>query len=216
MKYLFPSFSSQIEYKATLLRDDVIEANFYSGTLANSYGMDVLDLHFHFRPSLQHRTNDGVHWNALAHRWITRLLLKHIAQAWGVGLPLEDNKVVSGKCIPVLCFRNRVRVKASCVHVVVLDPSQSCLCRRWFISALVFPVQIRDNLKEVAKTGRGRNICTRRTDMELLCLSHCSTGSMEVVSLTPLWTEFLFCRFFQFAEEFQMSCRFQLLAIFPH
>lgn len=106
MKYLCPSFSSQIEHKATLLRDDVIEANFYSGTLADSYGMDVLDLHYHFRSSLQHRTSDGVHWNALAHRWITCLLLKHIAQAWGVGLPLEENKVVSGKCILVLRFRN--------------------------------------------------------------------------------------------------------------
>eukprot|EP00066_Takifugu_rubripes_P015638 XP_011604904.1 PREDICTED: PC-esterase domain-containing protein 1A-like isoform X1 [Takifugu rubripes] len=84
----------QIEHKAPLLRDDVIEANFYSATLANSYGMDVLDLHYHFRFSLQHRTNDGVHWNALAHRWITSLLIKHIAEAWGVSLPLEETKPV--------------------------------------------------------------------------------------------------------------------------
>lgn len=96
----------QIEHKAPLLRDDVIEANFYSGTLANSYEMDVLDLHYHFRFSLQHRTNDGVHWNALAHRWLTCLLLKHIAQAWGVTLPLpqaavpvEEKNMVPGKCI---------------------------------------------------------------------------------------------------------------------
>ncbi|XP_073330709.1 PC-esterase domain-containing protein 1A-like isoform X2 [Pagrus major] len=77
----------EIEHKAPQLRNDVIEANFYSGTLADFYGMDVLDLHFQFRFSLQHRTKDGVHWNALAHRRITSLLLQHIAEAWGVIMP---------------------------------------------------------------------------------------------------------------------------------
>lgn len=100
---IYPLFYSQIEHKAPLLRDDVIEANFYSATLANSYGMDVLDLHYHFRFSLQHRTNDGVHWNALAHRWLTSLLIKHIAEAWGVRLPLEETKPVPVK--GVMFFR---------------------------------------------------------------------------------------------------------------
>ncbi|TDG99853.1 hypothetical protein EPR50_G00198360 [Perca flavescens] len=77
----------EIEHKVPQLRYDVIEANFYSGTLADAYGMDVLDLHFQFRFSLHHRTNDGVHWNALAHRKITSLLLQHSAQAWGVTMP---------------------------------------------------------------------------------------------------------------------------------
>ncbi|KAA8582508.1 hypothetical protein FQN60_006179, partial [Etheostoma spectabile] len=61
----------EIEHKVPQLRYDVIEANFYSRTLADAYGMDVLDLHFHFRSSLHHRTFDGVHWNAIAHREIT-------------------------------------------------------------------------------------------------------------------------------------------------
>ncbi|XP_026208967.1 PC-esterase domain-containing protein 1A-like isoform X2 [Anabas testudineus] len=74
----------EIEHKSSHLRYDVIEANFYSATLADAYGMDVLDLHFHFRFCLHHRTNDGAHWNALAHRNITTLLLQHIAQAWGI------------------------------------------------------------------------------------------------------------------------------------
>ncbi|KAK5876046.1 hypothetical protein CesoFtcFv8_027054 [Champsocephalus esox] len=77
----------EIEHKASHLRYDVIDANFFSGTLADAYGMDALDLHFHFRFSLQHRTKDGVHWNTLAHRKITSLLLQHVAQAWGVLLP---------------------------------------------------------------------------------------------------------------------------------
>ncbi|XP_030578596.1 PC-esterase domain-containing protein 1A-like isoform X2 [Archocentrus centrarchus] len=77
----------EIEHKAQQLRYDVIEANFYSGTLADAYGMDVLDLHFQFRFSLQHRMKDGIHWNAVAHRKITSLVLQHAAEAWGVILP---------------------------------------------------------------------------------------------------------------------------------
>ncbi|XP_056299281.1 PC-esterase domain-containing protein 1A-like [Pseudoliparis swirei] len=78
----------EIEHRAPQLRYDVIEANFFSGTLAGAYGLDVLDLHFQFRFSLQHRTRDGVHWNAVAHRHITSLLLEHSAEAWGVALPV--------------------------------------------------------------------------------------------------------------------------------
>lgn len=78
--------TTQIEHKAPQLRYDVIEGNFYSGTLADMHGLDVLDLHFQFRFSLHHRTSDGVHWNAIAHRKITSLLLEHAAKAWGVDM----------------------------------------------------------------------------------------------------------------------------------
>ncbi|MCI4377406.1 hypothetical protein PGIGA_G00203080 [Pangasianodon gigas] len=77
----------EIQDMGPTLRYDVIEANFYGAMLADAHGLDVLDLHFLFRFSLQHRMNDGVHWNALAHRQITCLLLAHAAQAWGVELP---------------------------------------------------------------------------------------------------------------------------------
>ncbi|XP_067435941.1 PC-esterase domain-containing protein 1A-like isoform X3 [Thunnus thynnus] len=66
---------------------DIIEANLYSGRLADAYGLDILDLHFHFRLNLQNRMPDGVHWDALAHRRISSLLLQHAADAWGVQLP---------------------------------------------------------------------------------------------------------------------------------
>uniref|UniRef100_A0A3B1IVZ6 Family with sequence similarity 113 n=1 Tax=Astyanax mexicanus TaxID=7994 RepID=A0A3B1IVZ6_ASTMX len=77
----------EIQDMGPTLRFDVIEANFYSAMLANAYGLDVLDLHFMFRFSLHCRMKDGVHWNAVAHRQITCLLLAHAAQAWGVELP---------------------------------------------------------------------------------------------------------------------------------
>nr|XP_033465561.1 PC-esterase domain-containing protein 1A [Epinephelus lanceolatus] len=91
----------EIEHKAPQLRYDVIEGNFYSGTLADLHGMDVLDLHFQFRFSLHHRTKDGIHWNALAHRKITCLLLQHTAEAWGVIMPCSlttvDNTEVTAQ-----------------------------------------------------------------------------------------------------------------------
>jgi len=80
------------------LRFDVIEANYFGATLANSFGFDVLDLHFQFRFSLQHRMTDGVHWNAIAHRKITCLLLEHVAQAWGVELPKLGERCRSSYC----------------------------------------------------------------------------------------------------------------------
>ncbi|XP_044040709.1 PC-esterase domain-containing protein 1A-like isoform X4 [Siniperca chuatsi] len=76
----------EVSHLGPTLRNDIIEANFYSGRLADAYGLDVLDLHFHFRLSLQHRMPDGVHWDALAHRHISSLLLQHAADAWGVDL----------------------------------------------------------------------------------------------------------------------------------
>ncbi|CAO2624875.1 PC-esterase domain-containing protein 1B [Lemmus lemmus] len=72
------------------LREDVMEANFYSSAEAVRRGFDVLDLHFHFRHAGQHRLSDGVHWNERAHRYLSQLLLAHVADAWGVVLPAHN------------------------------------------------------------------------------------------------------------------------------
>ncbi|XP_045577792.1 PC-esterase domain-containing protein 1A isoform X4 [Salmo salar] len=79
-------FVPEIEHRGPTLCYDVIQANFYSSKMAVAYGLDVLDLHFQFRFSLEHRMKDGVHWNSVAHRRITTLLLQHAAEAWGVVL----------------------------------------------------------------------------------------------------------------------------------
>ncbi|KAM9500857.1 PC-esterase domain-containing protein 1A [Clarias gariepinus] len=101
----------EIEHMGPTLRYDVIEANFYGAKLADAYGLDVLDLHFLFRFSLQHRMKDGVHWNAFVHRQITCLLLSHAAQAWGVELPnpvVTDFKIFNfspgGQCPPTFAI----------------------------------------------------------------------------------------------------------------
>ncbi|XP_037378036.1 PC-esterase domain-containing protein 1B-like [Talpa occidentalis] len=72
------------------LREDVMEANFYSSAEASRHGFDVLDLHFHFRHAGQHRQRDGVHWDGRAHRHLSQLLLAHLADAWGVDLPRRE------------------------------------------------------------------------------------------------------------------------------
>ena len=36
---------------------------------------------------VEHRSDDGIHWNAKAHRWLTNIILTHIAIEWGKGLP---------------------------------------------------------------------------------------------------------------------------------
>ncbi|XP_005406664.1 PREDICTED: PC-esterase domain-containing protein 1B [Chinchilla lanigera] len=74
---------------AVPLKHCVIEANFYSSTKAVSHGFDVLDLHFHFRRAMGGLQTDGVHWNEHTHRQLSCLLLAHVADAWGVELPLR-------------------------------------------------------------------------------------------------------------------------------
>uniref|UniRef100_A0A8D2LYW5 Uncharacterized protein n=1 Tax=Varanus komodoensis TaxID=61221 RepID=A0A8D2LYW5_VARKO len=76
---------SCFRYKST--SQDVIEANFYSATLACCFGFDVLDLHYCLRLLEELHARDGVHWNYWAHRCISKLLLTHVAGAWGVELP---------------------------------------------------------------------------------------------------------------------------------
>ncbi|XP_018424014.1 PREDICTED: PC-esterase domain-containing protein 1A-like [Nanorana parkeri] len=79
------------------LRWDIIEGNFYSATLANLHKMDVMDMHYHFRFDLRARTRDSIHWNQLAHRKYTQILMSHIAQAWGVQAP----ETPIAKCHPI-------------------------------------------------------------------------------------------------------------------
>ncbi|XP_069833210.1 PC-esterase domain-containing protein 1A-like isoform X3 [Dendropsophus ebraccatus] len=69
------------------LRWDIVEANFFSATIAHSHKLDVLDMHHHFLGNLHFRCKDSIHWNQLAHRKYTQILLTHIAESWGVEVP---------------------------------------------------------------------------------------------------------------------------------
>ncbi|XP_059173121.1 PC-esterase domain-containing protein 1B-like [Physella acuta] len=77
----------EIEFMSSSLRMDILEANFFAGKLATQHGFDVLDLHFYLRHHLDRQVKDGVHWDHLAHRHISNLLLSHICEAWMITMP---------------------------------------------------------------------------------------------------------------------------------
>ncbi|XP_070183845.1 PC-esterase domain-containing protein 1A-like [Littorina saxatilis] len=77
----------EIEYKNHMLRMDVLESNFFARQVVVNHGYDVLDLHFWFRRRLDWRAQDGIHWNAEAHRHISELILTHVAYAWNFTFP---------------------------------------------------------------------------------------------------------------------------------
>ncbi|XP_012937604.1 PC-esterase domain-containing protein 1A [Aplysia californica] len=77
----------EIEFLTTTLRLDILEANLYAKKVAVGYGLDILDLHFHLRHQLHRRVQDGVHWDTVAHRQITHLIVGHICRAWNLPTP---------------------------------------------------------------------------------------------------------------------------------
>ncbi|XP_072262839.1 PC-esterase domain-containing protein 1A-like isoform X2 [Pyxicephalus adspersus] len=87
-----------LEYPIPNVRWDIIKGNFYSATLADLHKLDVIDMHFFFRFELHSRAKDATHWNQLAHRQYTCILMAHIAQAWGV--QPSDQRQVRGLSIP--------------------------------------------------------------------------------------------------------------------
>uniref|UniRef100_A0A672H2H1 Family with sequence similarity 113 n=1 Tax=Salarias fasciatus TaxID=181472 RepID=A0A672H2H1_SALFA len=120
----------EIQHMAPQLRFDVIEANFFSGTLADAYNLDVVDLHFHFRFSLHRRTNDGVHWDNVAHRRITSVLLQHAADAWGVVLmsPLDASDSFLNRLLSFHCMDTSVCSRALTQTVIELHlEHKSCM-----------------------------------------------------------------------------------------
>ncbi|KAM4053899.1 PC-esterase domain-containing protein 1A-like isoform 2-T2 [Anomaloglossus baeobatrachus] len=89
--------NDKLKKKAHNLRLDIVEGNFFSSTLADFHKLDVLDMHYHFRCFLRLRCQDATHWNQLAHRKYTQILLTHIAVAWGVEPP--KGKMLEGSIL---------------------------------------------------------------------------------------------------------------------
>ncbi|XP_060548121.1 PC-esterase domain-containing protein 1A [Pantherophis guttatus] len=92
----------ELQHLSQTLRRDIIEGNFYGATLAALHLFDVVDLHFHFRFDVGNRGKDGIHWNNVVHRRITKLLLTHLANAWGVVIPEKNPSGEQRKAIGLL------------------------------------------------------------------------------------------------------------------
>ena len=99
-----------VAFMADILRRDVLEANFYCQLVVADYDFDVLDLHYYFRNQIQHRQDDGIHWDEMVHRRITNLILTHMCEAWGLGLPPKrgsSNSQVSSRQVEIVTGHDR-------------------------------------------------------------------------------------------------------------
>uniref|UniRef100_A0A914V2K4 Transmembrane protein 127 transmembrane region domain-containing protein n=1 Tax=Plectus sambesii TaxID=2011161 RepID=A0A914V2K4_9BILA len=80
----------EIQFMEESMRVAILEANYYCAQIVASYGFDVLDLHYYLRAVVKYRSEkDGVHWNPIAHRHITDLIIAFLHDSWGISLPQE-------------------------------------------------------------------------------------------------------------------------------
>uniref|UniRef100_A0A914WPS6 Uncharacterized protein n=1 Tax=Plectus sambesii TaxID=2011161 RepID=A0A914WPS6_9BILA len=80
----------EIQFLSLSLRKCVLEINHKVAQLIVQYGFDNLDVNYYLRPLVQeHRKGDGVHWDSVAHRHITELLLLFLYDSWGE--PLKES-----------------------------------------------------------------------------------------------------------------------------
>jgi hypothetical protein len=65
--------------KKNFLRIRIFDVNHFSSQLAMKYNFQVLDLHYLVRQHVQHRCQDGMHYDATMHRTITTHIARYIA-----------------------------------------------------------------------------------------------------------------------------------------
>lgn len=69
----------QIEFLRYVLPWHVAEANRFLAEMAQLYRFDVLDFHYNLRFLTDEWEKDGIHWSPDAYRFMTNLLLTHVA-----------------------------------------------------------------------------------------------------------------------------------------
>ncbi|XP_008467867.1 PC-esterase domain-containing protein 1B-like [Diaphorina citri] len=76
-----------LDFIKKFLQYNVLEANFYAAGVVQKYGFNVLDIHYYTRLLCYRRRPDGVHYTCTAVRYMTNLILTHIALSWNMTLP---------------------------------------------------------------------------------------------------------------------------------
>uniref|UniRef100_A0A1B6BYL4 Uncharacterized protein n=1 Tax=Clastoptera arizonana TaxID=38151 RepID=A0A1B6BYL4_9HEMI len=91
----------QINFLEKTLRFDVMEANLFARQVMANFGHDVLDNHYYMRMQIHRRAPDGVHFYNVGIRFLTNLLLTHIALNWDFPLPQRYNTLLleKSKCL---------------------------------------------------------------------------------------------------------------------
>lgn len=94
-----PFLVEQIDFLKHSLQFDILEANVLAKNVLTTNGYDVLDLYHYFRMQGLLRKDDGVHWEPVAVRFITNLVLTHVALSWNCKLPGRVTNVALKHCI---------------------------------------------------------------------------------------------------------------------
>lgn len=89
----------QIEFLKHSLQFDIMEANILAKNVATTNGYDVLDLYHYFKTQFLLRNPDGVHWKPVAVRFVTNLVLTHLALSWNHKLPRRVSNLALQHCI---------------------------------------------------------------------------------------------------------------------
>jgi len=79
----------QFGHDSEVYRMDMGQANLNIKPIIKEELWDLLDAQFWFR-RVQYknfRENDGIHWNQIAHRWLTNIFLSHVCEAWEIEPP---------------------------------------------------------------------------------------------------------------------------------
>lgn len=106
--------TEDIKFLRNMLPYHIVFANKYVSELANLFKIDVLDFHYHFRFLSNHHSEDGIHWDSVAIRYATNLLLTHIGLVWDIALPriseLDNHFIERSKRVLGMRYQLRLNV----------------------------------------------------------------------------------------------------------
>lgn len=80
-------FLDEVRCIVPMLPWHIVEANRYAATAATFFNIDTVDLHHHMYYQGHLRVKDGIHWKSDAVRYMTNVVLTHLALSDGTHLP---------------------------------------------------------------------------------------------------------------------------------
>ncbi|CAH1783871.1 unnamed protein product [Owenia fusiformis] len=66
---------------------EIMQCNWHAKQLADQYDMGIVDMEYYFQHQLYNMAGDGVHWNGLAHRRMSNIILTYICNISEIELP---------------------------------------------------------------------------------------------------------------------------------
>lgn len=76
---------------------EILAANYIACSVVRSLRFIFLDLHSIFVNQLHLRANDGIHWNSIAHRRVSNLILHQLCRMWNLPVP---NRLIGVPLLP--------------------------------------------------------------------------------------------------------------------